>query len=109
MLKLFVILTTTWLIIPAILLTFPQFRSNKRRRSFLIVMLLPVFFRFIFDKRVGAECCDGTNSVSVGSGTCSWHTGVCYWRYECFTESYFLILVCGGNASYSVPTFKSLF
>lgn len=32
--------------------------------------------------RVGADCCDGTISRATGQGACSWHGGVCAWRYE---------------------------
>ncbi len=29
-------------------------------------------------------CCDGTTSYSTGSGTCSWHNGVCDWKYPVY-------------------------
>lgn len=31
-------------------------------------------------KRVGAKCCDGTNSKATGRGACSHHGGVKYWK-----------------------------
>lgn len=30
--------------------------------------------------RVGAKCCDGTNSKATGRGACSHHGGVKYWK-----------------------------
>lgn len=31
-------------------------------------------------RRVGAKCCDGTNSKATGRGACSHHGGVKYWK-----------------------------
>lgn len=31
-------------------------------------------------RRVGAKCCDGTNSNATGRGACSHHGGVKYWK-----------------------------
>ncbi len=30
--------------------------------------------------RVGAKCCDGSNSKATGRGACSHHGGVKYWK-----------------------------
>jgi len=32
--------------------------------------------------RIGAICCDGTESSATGRGACSWHGGVCQWLYS---------------------------
>ena len=38
--------------------------------------------------RVGAKCCDGTNSRATGRGACSHHGGVKYWKLSDGTKEW---------------------
>jgi hypothetical protein len=107
--KALTLLTTTWFIIPALLLMFRYKKLESKHKQLLILLMIPFLLRLVFDKRIGANCCDGSESTSVGSGTCSWHTGVCYWKYKSFIENPMLNILVGGRIEYSVPTSNSLF
>lgn len=39
-------------------------------------------------ERIGAKCCDGTNSKATGRGACSKHGGVKYWKMSDGTKIY---------------------
>jgi hypothetical protein len=41
-----------------------------------------------YKHRVGARCCDGTNSKATGRGACSHHGGVKYWIYNDGSKEY---------------------
>lgn len=107
--KALTLLTTTWLVIPLLILVFRHQKMESKYKRMLLLLLIPFLFRLVFDKRVGANCCDGSESSSVGSGTCSWHDGVCSWQYQSFIQDPYINLLFGGNTEYSVPTSKIIF
>ena len=41
-----------------------------------------------FVHRIGAKCCDGTNSSATGRGACSHHGGVKYWKMSDGSKEY---------------------
>lgn len=49
-----------------------------------------IFIVFIFSmctrQRVGCHCWDGAESSATGSGACSWHGGVMYWKHKYWWE-----------------------
>lgn len=107
--KALTLLTTTWFIIPMLILVVRYHKLEAKHKRILILLMLPILFRLFFDKRIGANCCDGSDSSSVGSGTCSWHEGVCSWQYKSFIQDPYLNFLFGGNTEYSVPTSKIIF
>lgn len=38
--------------------------------------------------RIGAKCCDGSNSKATGRGACSHHGGVKYWKLSDGTKEW---------------------
>ena len=99
----------TWLAVP-LLIYFFQSKKNARAFKYIIgSVIFILILRVTLDKRVGANCCDGSESSSVGSGTCSWHDGVCSWQYQSFVQDPYINLLFGGNTEYSVPTSKIIF
>jgi hypothetical protein len=61
--------------------------ENKNSFSGFKVFLVIAFVCFILftcasSHRVGCHCFDGTESYATGSGACSHHGGVMYWKHE---------------------------
>lgn len=58
--------------------------TSGSKFTVFIVGLLIVFTLFTYGTRhrLGAKCRDGTSSYATGSGACSHHGGVKYWKYE---------------------------
>jgi hypothetical protein len=54
----------------------------------LLVGILIAFTLFTCEsrQRIGAKCRDGTSSSAIGSGACSHHKGVKYWKYKYWWE-----------------------
>jgi hypothetical protein len=100
--KALTLLTTTWFIVPALLLMLKYKKLESKHKQLFFVLMIPFLLRLVFDKRVGAKCCDGSDSTSIGSGTCSWHEGVRLWKYESFVKKPILNLLVGGNTEYYV-------
>lgn len=112
--KLLVLIFSTWNLLPVgyVVFKYVEGLSTSRFDKRLLLLLVPIALRLTFDGRVGAVCCDESMSSSTGSGTCSWHDGVCYWQYEIFTKEYdseVLNLLVGGNEEYGVATYRTMF
>lgn len=60
--------------------------KNGGSNKFLVFVVGAIIALTLFTcesrHRVGAKCWDGTNSYATGSGACSHHGGVRYWKYE---------------------------
>ena len=64
--------------------------TSNARFSFLKILIIGVILSILITfgtrKKIGAYCKDGTESYSIGSGTCSHHDGVKKWKYEYWWE-----------------------
>lgn len=56
---------------------------GNSRASELYELLNPIKKRLAYYVTL---CCDGTYSYSSGRGTCSWHDGVCNWKYPIYED-----------------------
>jgi hypothetical protein len=109
--KLLALVFTTWLIFPTGYVVFNYIGDHNNFNKKTLYFLIPLVLRFLFDYRSGALCCDTTESSSIESGTCSWHEGVCAWKYTIYTSEFnseFLNLLAGGNDEYNVGTWRRL-
>lgn len=50
--------------------------------GFVIIIILLGLYTIVTRQRIGAECRDSWTSFSIGSGTCSHHSGVNFWEYK---------------------------
>jgi hypothetical protein len=110
--KLLVLVFTTWLIYPTGYVVIKYVGDYQNFNKKTLYLLIPLILRFLFDYRSGALCCDSTESSSTGSGTCSWHEGVCAWEYTIYTselDSEFINFLAGSNAEYHVGTWRRFF
>ena len=56
--------------------------SSKFLGFFILIIFVSVLFTCASRHRVGCHCYDGTESSATGSGACSHHGGVMYWKHE---------------------------
>jgi len=67
-------------------------KEEERNSLYKLVAIagLVLFIVFVFSmctrQRVGCHCWDGTESSATGSGACSWHRGVMYWKHKYWWE-----------------------
>jgi hypothetical protein len=58
-------------------------KSFSGFKMFLIIAFVCfILFTCVSGHRVGCHCFDGTESYATGSGACSHHGGVMYWKHE---------------------------
>jgi hypothetical protein len=55
--------------------------SYRLLKYLFICLVLMSWFTCATRKRSGCHCRDGSNSSATGSGACSWHGGVRYWKH----------------------------
>lgn len=56
--------------------------ASKFKVYLVIAFIAMTLFTCASRHRVGCHCWDGTESYAKGSGACSHHGGVAYWKYE---------------------------